>query len=40
MGWWIFGLAGAISMLFAVGTICAQAIKTIKANPASNLRAE
>jgi hypothetical protein len=40
MGWWVFGLAGGISLMLAAGTICAQAIKTVRANPARNLRTE
>ncbi|HEV3224188.1 MAG TPA: hypothetical protein VGZ90_14980 [Puia sp.] len=38
--WWIFALAGAMSFLFALGTISYQAIRTVVANPVNNLRSE
>jgi putative ABC transport system permease protein len=38
--WWIFGLAGAISILIALATVSFQAIKAAMANPIKSLRSE
>lgn len=38
--WWVFVLAGFLSMLIAVLTVSYQAIKAAVANPAKNLRTE
>ena len=36
--WWVFALAGSISVLIAIGTISFQAIKAALANPVKSLR--
>jgi putative ABC transport system permease protein len=36
--WWVFALAGSVSVLIAVGTISFQAIKAALANPVKSLR--
>jgi putative ABC transport system permease protein len=38
--WWIFGLAGAVALCIALGTISYWAIKAATANPVKNLRTE
>lgn len=38
--WWIFGLAGIISIIIAFATLSVQAIKAALANPVTSLRAE
>ncbi|MGI4022769.1 MAG: ABC transporter permease [Janthinobacterium lividum] len=38
--WWVFVLAGLVSILIAIGTISFQAIKAALANPVKSLRAE
>jgi putative ABC transport system permease protein len=38
--WWMFVLAGAVTLFIALFTICLQAIKTASANPVKNLRTE
>jgi len=40
IGWWIFVLAGLISLLIATVTISVQGIKAATANPVKNLRTE
>jgi ABC-type antimicrobial peptide transport system permease subunit len=40
MEWWIFGLAGAMSILIALATVSFQAIKTAMVNPIKSLRSE
>jgi len=38
--WWMFVLAGLVTLFIALFTICLQAIKTASANPVKNLRTE
>jgi putative ABC transport system permease protein len=38
--WWVFALAGIITLLIALFTISLQAIKTASANPVKSLRTE
>jgi ABC-type antimicrobial peptide transport system permease subunit len=38
--WWVFALAGLLSVLIALLTISYQSIKAAVANPAKSLRAE
>jgi putative ABC transport system permease protein len=38
--WWIFALAGIISLIIALATLSIQAIKAAIANPVKSLRAE
>jgi putative ABC transport system permease protein len=40
MHWWVFGLAGAVTLIIALVTISLQVTKTAWANPVKNLRAE
>ena len=40
ISWWIFGLAGLVSVLIAFSTISYQAIKAAIANPVKSLRTE
>jgi putative ABC transport system permease protein len=40
INWWIFLLAGAISLLIALSTLSFQAIKAAMANPVKSLRSE
>ncbi|MDB5157881.1 MAG: hypothetical protein JWR50_2588, partial [Mucilaginibacter sp.] len=40
ISWWIFALAGALSVIIALLTVSYQAIKAALANPVKNLRAE
>ncbi len=40
ISWWIFVVAGLISVLIAVTTVSFQAIKAARANPVKNLRTE
>ena len=40
ISWWIFGLAGLVSVLIAFSTISFQAIKAAMANPVKSLRTE
>ncbi|EMR03962.1 ABC transporter permease [Cesiribacter andamanensis] len=40
LAWWVFGLAGLVTLLIAVLTVCLQALKTARANPVKNLRSE
>ncbi|WP_183560843.1 ABC transporter permease [Mucilaginibacter sp. SP1R1] len=40
LSWWIFVLAGAISLLIALLTLSYEAVKTAMANPVKSLRAE
>ncbi|HYH14415.1 MAG TPA: hypothetical protein VD794_04305, partial [Flavisolibacter sp.] len=38
--WWVFAIAGVITLLIALSTICLQAIKTAIASPVKNLRTD
>ena len=38
--WWVFALAGIVTLVIALITITLQAIKTAIANPVKNLRTE
>ena len=40
IGWWVFAIAGILSVLIALVTICFQAIKAAIANPVKSLRTE
>ncbi|MCD8742594.1 ABC transporter permease [Mucilaginibacter roseus] len=40
LSWWMFGLAGAITMFIAVITVSTKAIKAATANPVKSLRSE
>ncbi|HMG10889.1 MAG TPA: FtsX-like permease family protein, partial [Mucilaginibacter sp.] len=40
LSWWIFALAGIISLLIAIATLSYEAVKTAMANPVKSLRAE
>ncbi len=40
ISWWVFGLAGIITLLIAMATISFQAIKAAIANPVKSLRTE
>jgi putative ABC transport system permease protein len=40
VSWWVFVLAGAISIFIALATISYQAVKSAIANPVKSLRAE
>ena len=40
IGWWIFAIAGAITVIIALATISFQAIKAAIANPMKSLRTE
>lgn len=38
--WWVFALAGILSVVIALATICSQAIRAAVTNPAKSLRSE
>ncbi|MBS1664017.1 MAG: ABC transporter permease [Bacteroidetes bacterium] len=38
--WWIFGLAGIISLAIALLTVCVQSVRAASANPVKSLRSE
>ena len=40
ISWWVFGAAGGLALLIALGTVSFQAIKAALANPAKSLRTE
>jgi hypothetical protein len=40
LSWWIFALAGLISLFIAIATLSYEAVKTAMANPVKSLRAE
>jgi ABC-type antimicrobial peptide transport system permease subunit len=40
LSWWVFALAGVISLLIAILTVSFQSIKAAIANPAKSLRTE
>jgi len=40
MSWWIFALAGGITLLIAMLTVSFQAIKAAIANPVKSIRTE
>ena len=40
IGWWVFGIAGAIALLIALFTVSFRAIRAAMANPVNSLRTE
>ena len=38
--WWVFAIAGLVSVLIAIGTVSYQALKAAMANPVKSLKAE
>jgi ABC-type antimicrobial peptide transport system permease subunit len=40
IGWWVFAITGATSMMIAVATVSFQAIKAALSNPVVSLRPE
>ena len=40
IGWWVFGIAGAIALMIAIVTIVVQAMKAATTNPVTSLRSE
>ena len=40
IGWWVFGLTGALALLIALATVGFQSVKAAIANPVKSLRAE
>ncbi len=40
IGWWVFGIAGAIALMIAILTIVVQAMKAATTNPVTSLRSE
>lgn len=40
IGWWVFALAGVLSILIALGTVSYQAIRTALLNPTESLKSE
>ncbi|MBS1610248.1 MAG: FtsX-like permease family protein, partial [Bacteroidetes bacterium] len=40
IGWWVFAIAGVLSVVIALATISFQAIKAAMANPVKSLRTE
>jgi putative ABC transport system permease protein len=40
LSWWIFALSGAIALMIALLTICAQALQSATANPVKSLGSE
>ncbi|HEY6901483.1 MAG TPA: ABC transporter permease, partial [Puia sp.] len=40
LSWWMFGLAGVLAILIALGTVSFQAIRAATANPVKSLRSE
>jgi len=40
IGWWVFGIAGAIALMIAIATIVIQAMKAATSNPVTSLRSE
>ncbi|HZI52796.1 MAG TPA: ABC transporter permease [Chitinophagaceae bacterium] len=40
IGWWVFGIAGAIALLIALFTVSFRAIRAAMANPVDSLRSE
>jgi putative ABC transport system permease protein len=40
MSWWIFGLAGLLSLVIALLTVSTQTLKAARSNPVKNLRVE
>lgn len=40
IAWWIFVLAGAISLLLAISTVSSQAIRAAMSNPVKSLKRE
>jgi ABC-type antimicrobial peptide transport system permease subunit len=38
--WWVFAIAGLVSVIIAIGTVSYQAIKAAMANPVKSLKAE
>jgi putative ABC transport system permease protein len=40
IGWWVFGIAGAIALLIALVTVSFRAVKAAMANPVKSLRTE
>lgn len=40
IGWWVFGLAGLLALVIALGTVSFRAIRAALANPVKSLRTE
>jgi putative ABC transport system permease protein len=40
INWWLFALAGVAALIFALATVCFQAVKAAVANPVNSLRNE
>lgn len=40
LGWWVFGVAGMVTLLIALATIAVQAVRAARRNPINALRAE
>lgn len=40
LAWWVFGLAGMLAVIIALGTVSFQAVKAALANPVKSLRTE
>jgi putative ABC transport system permease protein len=38
--WWVFGLAGVLALIIAIGTVSIHAIRAALANPVKSLRSE
>jgi putative ABC transport system permease protein len=40
IGWWVFGIAGAIALMIAIVIIVIQAMKAATTNPVTSLRSQ
>jgi hypothetical protein len=40
IGWWVFGLAGALAIIIALLTVSLHAVRAALANPVKSLRTE